>query len=428
MESARADGAWETAAELPGSAADFVHGEVAAGTDGAATAVWSGTQNDVTRLYGSRTEWPALAVSGSTVPGTAALRGTTASSTAWAPTWQLTRPTSSWSLVLTDSAGRTVRTLTGTADGLTVAPTWNGRTGSGVHAPNGPLKWKLSATSTDATSATVLASGTLTVTGGAAVSRDFGGTSATPDGTGDLLTLNSSGGLTFQLGKRSSGTFSGKLSGSGWATSIKAIPFGDLSGDRCNDVLVRLSSGSLRLYKPGCGKAVTPSTSYTSLGTGWGQYNLLTSPGDISGDGRPDLIARSSSTGAVYLYKGTSTGKLSSRVKLYSDWSGYKKIVGVGDITGDGIGDLIAQNKANDLYRYTGTGSGTFRARAKVFSAWGSSYNTVVGVGDITGDGKADIVSRDTSGNVWRNNGTGTGSFSSRTKIATGWGGYKSLS
>ncbi|WP_020119294.1 hypothetical protein [Streptomyces canus] len=42
----------------------------------------------------------------------------------------------------------------------------------------------------------------------------------------------------------------------------------------------------------------------------------MTSPGDMSGDGRPGLIARNSSTGAVCLYKGTSTGKLSARVKF----------------------------------------------------------------------------------------------------------------
>ncbi|MFE7274212.1 FG-GAP repeat domain-containing protein [Streptomyces sp. NPDC057623] len=206
------------------------------------------------------------------------------------------------------------------------------------------------------------------------------------------------------------------------------MPYGDLDGDRCNDVLVRLSSGALRAYRPACGKAPTPSTPYTSLGTsGWNQYDTLTSPGDVSGDGRPDLIARSSSTGAVYLYKGTGTGTLAARVKLYDNWRTYKKVVGTGDLNGDGIGDLLAQDTANNLYRYHGTGKGTFGARVKVFAGWGASYNAVVGVGDITGDGKADLLSRDTSGNVWRNSGDGKGSFGGRTKIATGWQGYKAV-
>ncbi|WP_420711878.1 FG-GAP repeat domain-containing protein [Streptomyces sp. MMG1533] len=52
----------------------------------------------------------------------------------------------------------------------------------------------------------------------------------------------------------------------------------------------------------------------------------------------------------------------------------------------------------------------------------------VVGVGDITDDGKADIVSRDTGGNLYRNSGDGKGSFGARATIATGWSGYKALS
>ncbi len=48
-----------------------------------------------------------------------------------------------------------------------------------------------------------------------------------------------------------------------------------------------------------------------------------------------------------------------------------------------------------------------------------------VGVGDITGDGKNDLVSRDTAGHHFRNSGTGKGSSAARVKIATGRQGYK---
>jgi hypothetical protein len=63
-----------------------------------------------------------------------------------------------------------------------------------------------------------------------------------------------SGGLTYQY-RPGKGTFTGKRTGSGWPTTVKAVPFGDLSGDRCNDVLVRFSSGALRAYRPACGAA-----------------------------------------------------------------------------------------------------------------------------------------------------------------------------
>ena len=343
--------------------------------------------------------------------------------------WVLSRPVTSWSLTFTSvqsgAGGKSTRTLTG--GGATpdrVSAIWNGKTATGSYFPNGPVTWTLKATGLGTAAANTVTSGKAFLQRGAAVRHDFVSRDGV-DGRGDLLTLNSSGGLTFHSGT-GTGEFGDKYTGTGWPTTITAIPFGDLSGDRCNDVLVRYSSGALRLYKPGCGAAVKPSTSYTTLATsGWTQYNVLTSPGDVSGDGRPDLITRNSSTGAVYLHKGTSDGKLASRVKLYDNWKGYKKIVGTGDITGDGKADLLAQDTSNNVYRYDGKGDGTFAARVKVLSNWGGSYNAVVGVGDITGDGRPDLVSRDTSGNMWRNSGDGKGSFGSRTQIVSGWSGYK---
>ncbi|MFE7172296.1 FG-GAP-like repeat-containing protein [Streptomyces sp. NPDC057616] len=370
------------------------------------------------RLTSSGVPVSALAQRDATVAASADVKGGAAP---WSPKWWLNKPAASWKLVLANRAGTTVRTLYGGLARGVVSPAWNGKDDSGRLVPNGAYTWKLTVTPADGEGAALARTGSVKVTGAAAAPRDFVGS----DGFGELLTLNGSGGLTYQYGT-GQGTFTGKRTGSGWPTTVKAVPFGDLSGDRCNDVLVRFTSGALRAYRPACTAAVTPSTAYTSLGTGWNQYDVLTSPGDVSGDGRADLVARQSSTGDVYLYKATSTGKLATRVKIASKWT-YKKVVGAGDLNGDGHGDLLAQDRSNELWRYDGTGSGTFRARVKVFADWGASYNVIVGVGDITGDGRADLVSRDTSGTLWRNAGNGKGSFGSRTKIATGWQGYKGL-
>ncbi|MFE2709770.1 FG-GAP-like repeat-containing protein [Streptomyces mirabilis] len=338
----------------------------------------------------------------------------------------LSKPAAGWRLTVRSRAtGKVVDTRDGGATRGEVKVGWFGTDAKGAFLTNGRYDWTLSVTPADGVGAPVATSGTVTLSGAAPATHDYIGGG---DSFGDLVTLSSSGTLGFRQGS-GKGTFSVNLgTSSGWTTTNKVVPFGDLSGDRCNDVLVRLAGGALRAYKPDCYGTLKPSTAYTSLGTsGWNQYDVLTAPGDISGDGRPDLIARDTATGTVYLYKGTSTGKLSARVKLYANWKTYKKVVGVGDLNGDGIGDLLAQDKTNTLYRYYGTGKGSFGARTKVFAGWGGSYDVVVGAGDITGDGKADLVARDTAGNLYRQNGTGKGSFAARVKIGSGWQGYRGL-
>ncbi|MGW3647921.1 FG-GAP-like repeat-containing protein [Streptomyces sp. NPDC000878] len=347
------------------------------------------------------------------------------------PWWQwrgvLSRPAASWKATITSkSTGALIRTYTGGAADSAPTVRWNVRDSAGVMVPNGAYTFKLTAPPADGSGAALTMSRTVNISTAAPVRHDYINNSWEPDGIGDVVGLKPSGVISYIPGN-GKGAFGTTMSASGWPSTVTLVPFGDLNGDRDNDILVRYTSGELRAYRTGHARTFTPSTSYTSFGKGWNQYNLLTYPGDITGDGRPDLIARKASTGEVFLYKGTTGNRLAARVRIATGWSGYKKIVGVGDFNGDGRGDLLAQDKSNTLWRYDGTGTGGFKARVKIAADWGSNYNAVIGVGDLTGDAKADIVSRDTAGNVWRNSGTGKGSFGPRTRIATGWQAYKGL-
>ncbi|WP_329245050.1 FG-GAP-like repeat-containing protein [Streptomyces canus] len=334
----------------------------------------------------------------------------------WNSVWQLNKP-ADWTFTVKDAQGRTDRTLKGSGTAIDLA--WDGKTDSGAYAYNGPKTWTLTATAADG-AGTYTTTGKFGLTGGRQGHHDQGGYSY-----GELVTLNSSGALTLQYTK-GKGTFDFKDSASGWPAGTVAVPFGDMGKDRCAEMLVRMPNGELRRYAGKCGGSYGPSSSHTSLGTGWNAYNVLTAPGDLTGDGRTDLLARKASTGEVYLFANDGASKLKPGVKIRS-WATYKKIVGAGDLNGDGFGDVLVQDKAGTLWRYDGTGTGQVKERVKVFSNWGGSYNVIVGVGDITGDGKNDLVSRDTGGNLWRNNGNGKGSFGARVKIASGWQGYKGL-
>ncbi|MFD8072303.1 FG-GAP repeat domain-containing protein, partial [Streptomyces sp. NPDC059718] len=261
--------------------------------------------------------------------------------------------------------------------------------------PNGTYAGTLVVKPADGAGAPLTVTAEHRITDGEEVWRDFDG----QDGFGELFAVGSKGALNVRTATGTGKlTPSAALGGAVWDPKTVVVPVGDLNLDNCNDLLVRRSSGALERHLGTCGKSKLGVSTPTRFGTGWNGYNVLTSAGDLSGDGRADLIARQASTSDVWLYKATSDGKLAARVKLASHWTGYKKIVGAGDLNGDGFGDLLVQDKANVLWRYDGDGKGHLKPRVKLASNWGASYNALVGVGDITGDGKADLIARDTAG------------------------------
>ncbi|WP_248782970.1 FG-GAP repeat domain-containing protein [Streptomyces exfoliatus] len=79
------------------------------------------------------------------------------------------------------------------------------------------------------------------------------------------------------------------------------------------------------------------------------------------------------------------------------------------------------------LWRYYGTVTGGVSARVQVGGGWGG-YTSLVGVGDLSGDGRTDLVARDAAGKLWRYSGTGTGLYGARVTIGTsGWQSFKGL-
>lgn len=242
----------------------------------------------------------------------------------------------------------------------------------------------------------------------------------TDDGKADLFGRNSTG-LKVYAGDATK--LSAGQRASGWPTGTLVLPFGDLDGDRCDDVFVRYPNGEARVYPTICGGLPDQQSFYVKVSSDWSGYDAVVSPGDMTGDGRADLLTRSASTGKLYLYANNGAGGFKARSLAGSGFGGYKRLIAAGDLDGDGKNDLLAIDASNELWRFRGTGAGTFTSRSLIFKDWGTSYKDVVGGLDLSGDGRSDLISLDKDGRAWLNRGNGHGGFDNRSQVgkATNW-------
>ncbi|MEU9953032.1 FG-GAP-like repeat-containing protein [Streptomyces sp. NPDC047939] len=200
------------------------------------------------------------------------------------------------------------------------------------------------------------------------------------------------------------------------ATSPKASGFGDMNGDRRADAVLRDAAGRL-WFMPGDGTG-------RLIGTGgWNVMNALVRHGDFSRDGREDVIAREKATGKLWLYPGTGSGGLGTRKLIGTGgWNAMGRLAAFGDLTGDGRSDLLGTEKATGkLWLYPGTGSGGLGARKLIGTGGWSGMDALVGAGDLTGDGRADLVAREkATGKLWLYPGTSSRTLGARKLIGTG--------
>lgn len=96
------------------------------------------------------------------------------------------------------------------------------------------------------------------------------------------------------------------------------------------------------------------------------------------------------------------------------------------DFTSDGKADVVSRDSSGRLWLYRGNGTGGFSSQVQAGSGW-NGMTSIVSPGDFSGDRKADIVARDSAGALWLYRGDGTGKFGARTQIDTGWSGMTAI-
>ena len=93
------------------------------------------------------------------------------------------------------------------------------------------------------------------------------------------------------------------------------------------------------------------------------------SPGDFNGDGKSDVIARTS-TGLLYLYPGNGSGGWLQPRLIARGWNVFSTLMSSGDFNGDGKSDLLARGWTGTVWLYPGNGKGGFLARRAVSTGW----------------------------------------------------------
>ena len=91
-------------------------------------------------------------------------------------------------------------------------------------------------------------------------------------------------------------------------------------------------------------------------------------------DGHNDLVARNPATGRLYVYLGTATGGF-RRERVAGDWGGYNQLAATGDLDGDGKADLLARDTRGGLWLHPGTGTARLRRAGSRWPAAGAAYD-----------------------------------------------------
>ncbi|QGV82570.1 trypsin-like serine protease [Streptomyces ficellus] len=233
------------------------------------------------------------------------------------------------------------------------------------------------------------------------------------DHTADLLARRTSDSTLF--GWTSKVTSMSRTLNLGKQSAINLITQGDLNRDGAQDLLYRYTNGDV-FWSYG---TATPKL----IAKAWGKHKAILTPGDVTGDELPDMVAVDSA-GVMRVYPGRGNGGFNAPVSVGSGWGKFSMIRGHGDFTNDGKADIFARDTTGKTYLYKGTGVATKPWAAPVLVGAFGSMNALATTGDVNSDGVADVLARDTAGKMWLYPGNGKGGFLARKDFGSGWQAY----
>ena len=252
------------------------------------------------------------------------------------------------------------------------------------------------------------------------VRNDFNG-----DGRSDILWRSTTGQFSDWLGQANGG-FVGNDANAFTTVPISwtIVGTGDFNGDGRDDVLWRNSNGQLSDWLANANGGFTPNdaNAFTTVPTSWSVVGV----GDFNGDGRDDILWRNTN-GQLSDWLGQANGGFTPNdanafTTVPTNWH----VAGVGDFNGDGRDDILWRNDAGQLSDWLGQANGGFTPNdANAFASAPTSWH-IVGTGDFNGDGRDDILWRSDTGQLSNWLGQANGGFvgndaNAFTTVPTSW-------
>ena len=188
------------------------------------------------------------------------------------------------------------------------------------------------------------------------------------------------------------------------------MPSNDFNGDGRSDILWRNGDGQVSnwLSQANGSFIINDANAFIGVPTSW----HIAGTGDFNGDGRSDILWRHQS-GTLSNWLGTATGgwiinDANAMSSVPNEWL----VAGIGDFDGDGRDDILWRSTSGQLSNWLGTASGGFvNNDANAFAGVATNWH-VVGTGDFNGDGRDDILWQSDDGYISNWLGTASGGFS----------------
>lgn len=155
-------------------------------------------------------------------------------------------------------------------------------------------------------------------------------------------------------------------------------------------------------------------------GTGWPASRTIY-PGDMTGDGVGDMMLVDTS-GLLWFYQGKATGGYHPRVQIGHGWGSMTAILGGVDWNGDGKNDIIARTRDGRLILYAGNGKGRISTVGQIGHGWSGFAMMTAAQGP---NGPA--IYATANNQLYLYPGTGKGGFRPRTVFGTGWNSMDAL-